>query len=129
MSITSVGNIYYVDQKKDCKFNLRWQEKALEKAGNAYLLIILTSKRVNQLKKGVRPLIKVREDEPLHLIALKEIAMGKIVPTNNQITHKRKEPTDKSAQSEDSHKARKTKVKKSKTDESLDEILYEEVAS
>ena len=55
--------------------NDKYLERALEKISDKRALIVLASKRAEQLAKGERPLIKT--DEPNHLdIALLEIAEG-----------------------------------------------------
>jgi DNA-directed RNA polymerase omega subunit len=53
---------------------------ALEKIKNKYLLTILVSRRVNQLKQGAKPLIQEADSLTPYNIALKEIVAGKITP-------------------------------------------------
>ena len=52
--------------------------QALEKVKNKYMLTILMSKRINQLKKGRRPLIAVDHAATFYEIALREIVEEKI---------------------------------------------------
>ena len=53
-------------------------EDCLEKVDNRFLLVMLASKRVKQLFKGARPLIDNRAMNKNVVVALREIAAGKI---------------------------------------------------
>jgi DNA-directed RNA polymerase subunit omega len=53
-------------------------EDCLEKVDNRFLLVMLASKRVKQLFKGARPLIDNRATNKNVVVALREIAAGKI---------------------------------------------------
>lgn len=53
-------------------------EDCLEKVDNRFLLVMLASKRVKQLYKGVKPLIENKADNKNVVLALREIAAGKI---------------------------------------------------
>jgi DNA-directed RNA polymerase subunit omega len=52
-------------------------EKALDKASNRYLLVVLAAKRARQLNRGATPQIETRQRKPTSM-ALEEIAQGKI---------------------------------------------------
>jgi DNA-directed RNA polymerase omega subunit len=56
------------------------EEKALDKIGNRYSLVMLIAKRINQLKKGAKPRVRIKNGESFYIIAVKEMAAGKIVP-------------------------------------------------
>lgn len=60
------------------------ETQALEKIENKYLLTILISKRVNQLKQGVRPLIEEVNGLTPYDIALREVVDGKVTPEHSQ---------------------------------------------
>ncbi len=53
-------------------------EDCLEKVDNRFLLVMLASKRVKQLYKGARPLIENKGDNKNVVLALREIAVGKV---------------------------------------------------
>jgi DNA-directed RNA polymerase subunit omega len=53
-------------------------EDCLEKVDNRFLLVMLSSKRVKQLYKGAKPLIDNKSDNKNVVVALREIAAGKI---------------------------------------------------
>ena len=53
-------------------------EDCLEKVDNRFLLVMLASKRVKQLFKGVKPLIDNRAANKNVVVSLREIAAGKI---------------------------------------------------
>ncbi|HEX8960850.1 MAG TPA: DNA-directed RNA polymerase subunit omega [Geobacteraceae bacterium] len=53
-------------------------EDCLEKVDNRFLLVMLASKRVKQLYKGARPLIENKGDNKNVVLALREIAIGKV---------------------------------------------------
>jgi len=53
-------------------------EDCLEKVDNRFLLVMLASKRVKQLFKGVKPLIDNRGANKNVVVSLREIAAGKI---------------------------------------------------
>jgi DNA-directed RNA polymerase subunit omega len=52
-------------------------EKALDKASNRYLLVVLAAKRARQLNRGAAPHIETRHRKPTSM-ALEEIAQGKV---------------------------------------------------
>ncbi|HPX61249.1 MAG TPA: DNA-directed RNA polymerase subunit omega [Deltaproteobacteria bacterium] len=52
-------------------------EDCLDKVENRFLLVMLASKRVKQLFKGVSPLIESRNNRQV-VTALREIAAGKV---------------------------------------------------
>lgn len=52
-------------------------EKALDKASNRYLLVVLAAKRARQLNRGATPQLDSKHKKPTS-IALEEIAQGKI---------------------------------------------------
>ncbi len=53
-------------------------EDCLEKVENRFLLVMMAAKRVKQLYKGARPLIENRADNKNVVLALREIAAGKM---------------------------------------------------
>jgi DNA-directed RNA polymerase subunit omega len=53
-------------------------EDCLEKVDNRFLLVMLASKRVKQLFKGHRSQIENRGDNKNVVLALREIAAGKV---------------------------------------------------
>ena len=53
-------------------------EDCLEKVDNRFLLVMLASKRVKQLYKGTKPLIENKADNKNVVLALREIAAGKV---------------------------------------------------
>jgi DNA-directed RNA polymerase subunit omega len=57
------------------------EKNALEKAGNRYLLAVLLADRTRQLKLGAKPLVEVNNGDLPYVIALREIAEGKIDQT------------------------------------------------
>ena len=54
-------------------------EDCLEKVSSRFALVMLASKRAKQLLKGAKPLIE--SDNREIVIALREIAAGKVRPT------------------------------------------------
>jgi len=52
-------------------------EDCLDKVENRFLLVMLASKRVKQLYKGVKPLVESRNNRQV-VTALREIAAGKV---------------------------------------------------
>jgi len=59
--------------------NISYLEKAKNRISNTPLLINMVSRRVKQLNRGQRPLIKPDHNQQSHLdVALKEIAEGKL---------------------------------------------------
>jgi DNA-directed RNA polymerase subunit omega len=56
-------------------------EDCLEKIDNRFNLVLLASKRARQLAMGANPLVPIGKDKHT-VIALREIAAGKITPTN-----------------------------------------------
>ncbi len=59
-------------------------EDCLEQVPNRYKLTILAFKRVKQLIKGATPLVDT-EGNKLTVVALKEIAAGKVTPVEPEI--------------------------------------------
>jgi DNA-directed RNA polymerase subunit omega len=53
-------------------------EDCLDKVENRFLLVMLAAKRVKQLYKGARPLIENKSDNKNVVLALREIAAGKM---------------------------------------------------
>jgi DNA-directed RNA polymerase subunit omega len=53
-------------------------EDCLEKVDNRFLLVMLSSKRVKQLYKGARPVIENKSGNKNVVLALREIASGKV---------------------------------------------------
>ena len=53
-------------------------EDCLEKVDNRFLLVMLAAKRVKQLYKGARNLIDNKADNKNVVVALREIAAGKV---------------------------------------------------
>ncbi len=53
-------------------------EDCLEKVNNRFLLVMLASKRVKQLYKGSKPLIDAKVGNKNVVVALREIAAGKV---------------------------------------------------
>jgi DNA-directed RNA polymerase subunit omega len=53
-------------------------EDCLEKVENRFLLVMLGAKRVKQLFKGSKPLIENKGNNKNVVIALREIAAGKL---------------------------------------------------
>ncbi len=58
-------------------------EDCLKKVPNQFELVILTMKRTKQLLKGARPLVK--SDNREVIIALREIAAGKVRKTSKEL--------------------------------------------
>jgi DNA-directed RNA polymerase subunit K/omega len=80
--------LFYKALKRHFHLAKRWEELmphknlrtlALDRIKNRYLLTTLIFKRVNQLKKGAKPLIEADGLTPYD-IALKEIVEGKVTP-------------------------------------------------
>lgn len=61
-------------------------EDCLEKVDNRFLLVMLSAKRVKQLYKGARPLIENRGGNKNVVLALREIAAGRV---NYEIQNRR----------------------------------------
>lgn len=61
-------------------------EDCLEKVDNRFLLVMLAAKRVKQLYKGSRPLIENKSSNKNVVLALREIAAGKV---NYELTARR----------------------------------------
>jgi len=61
-------------------------EDCLERVDNRFLLVMLASKRVKQLYKGARPLIENKSANKNVVLALREIAAGKV---NYELTARR----------------------------------------
>jgi len=57
-------------------------EDCLEKVENRFELVMLASKRTKQLLKGSAPLVK--SDNKDGVIALREIAAGKVTPVDTK---------------------------------------------
>ncbi|MBP1752575.1 MAG: rpoZ [Geobacteraceae bacterium] len=53
-------------------------EDCLEKVENRFLLVMLAAKRVKQLYKGSKPVIENKSGNKNVVIALREIASGKL---------------------------------------------------
>lgn len=53
-------------------------EDCLKKVDNRFLLVMLATKRVKQLYKGSRPLIENKGGNKNVVLALREIAAGKV---------------------------------------------------
>jgi DNA-directed RNA polymerase subunit omega len=53
-------------------------EDCLKKVNNRFLLVMLASRRVKQLYKGSKPVIENKSDNKNVVLALREIAAGKI---------------------------------------------------
>lgn len=53
-------------------------EDCLEKVDNRFLLVMLASKRVKQLHKGSKPLIENKAANKEVVVALREIASGRV---------------------------------------------------
>ena len=53
-------------------------EDCLEKVDNRFLLVMLSAKRVKQLYKGARPLIENKSGNKNVVLALREIAAGRV---------------------------------------------------
>nr|VFJ48149.1 MAG: DNA-directed RNA polymerase, omega subunit [Candidatus Kentron sp. DK]VFJ53126.1 MAG: DNA-directed RNA polymerase, omega subunit [Candidatus Kentron sp. DK] len=77
-------------------------EDCLEKTANRFELVLLASKRARQLARGALPLVDEEDDKPT-VLALREIAAGKIFPSllNEE---------DEDSQFEDSHFYTKTEM-------------------
>lgn len=65
-------------------------EDCLEKVPNRYELVYLAIKRAKQLLEGSKPLIENKDKNKEIVVALREIAAGKIQPlrTTEKITQK-----------------------------------------
>jgi DNA-directed RNA polymerase omega subunit len=72
--------------------NFELEKNALEKAGNRYLLTVLLANRTRQLKLGAKPLVEIGNGDSFHVIALKEIAAGKIDQTKRMFPQDLDEP-------------------------------------
>jgi len=65
--------------KGDLIMNVSYLDKAKARISNTPLLINMVSRRVRQLNRGQRPLVKPDHNQQSHLdIALKEIGEGKL---------------------------------------------------
>jgi DNA-directed RNA polymerase subunit omega len=53
-------------------------EDCLDKVDNRFLLVMLSAKRVKQLYKGARPLIENKSGNKNVVLALREIAAGRV---------------------------------------------------
>lgn len=53
-------------------------EDCLEMVDNRFLLVMLSAKRVKQLYKGARPLIENKSSNKNVVLALREIAAGRV---------------------------------------------------
>ncbi len=53
-------------------------EDCLEKVENRFLLVMLAAKRVKQMYKGSKPLVESRSENKEVVMALREIASGKL---------------------------------------------------
>jgi len=53
-------------------------EDCLEQVNNRFLLVMLASRRVKQLYKGAKPVIKNASANKQVVLALREIAAGKV---------------------------------------------------
>jgi DNA-directed RNA polymerase subunit omega len=53
-------------------------EDCLKQVNNRFLLVMLASRRVKQLYKGSKPVIENKSDNKNVVLALREIAAGKI---------------------------------------------------
>jgi DNA-directed RNA polymerase subunit omega len=53
-------------------------EDCLENVDNRFLLVMLAAKRVKQLYKGAKPLIENKSENKNVVLALREIAAGKV---------------------------------------------------
>lgn len=56
-------------------------EDCLKYVDNRFNLVLLASKRARQLAMGANPLLPVEKDKPT-VVALREIAEGKVTPEN-----------------------------------------------
>jgi len=56
-------------------------EDCLDNLDNRFNLVLLASKRARQLSLGAEPLVEPENDKPT-VVALREIAEGKISPAN-----------------------------------------------
>lgn len=61
-------------------------EDCLKHVDNRFNLVLLASKRARQLALGATPLVPVEKDKPT-VVALREIAEGKITPENFEKIH------------------------------------------
>jgi DNA-directed RNA polymerase omega subunit len=57
------------------------EAEALKKVGSRFQFTVLLSDRTRQLKLGAKPLIEIENGDSFYVIALKEIAAGKIDQT------------------------------------------------
>ena len=64
-------------------------EDCLKKVDNRFALIHLAAKRVRQLRKGAQPLIQAKNKDVV--IALREIAAGKVYPVSKEEMEKLKQ--------------------------------------
>jgi len=55
-------------------------EDCLEKVSNHFALVVIASKRTKQLLKGSQPLIENKSNNKEAVVALREIAEGKVTP-------------------------------------------------
>ena len=58
-------------------------EDCLEHVENRFALVNMVIKRVKQLKEGAEPLVNAPDNKEI-VIALREIAAGKVLPTYNE---------------------------------------------
>jgi DNA-directed RNA polymerase subunit omega len=61
-------------------------EDCLKHVDNRFNLVLLASKRARQLALGATPLVPAERDKPC-VIALREIAEGKVTPENFEKIH------------------------------------------
>ena len=64
-------------------------EDCLKNIDNRFNLVLIASKRARELSKGAAPLVPEENDKPT-LVALREIAAGKITQTSNDKIFSRK---------------------------------------
>lgn len=59
-------------------------EKELKKIPNKYILVKVASERASQLLAGIEPLIENKDNNKEIIVALREIAEGKVLPKKHE---------------------------------------------
>ncbi len=63
-------------------------EDCLERVENRFALVMLSVKRVRELKKGSEPLVRSKNKE--HVTSLREIAAGRVIMDTSEPSRRRR---------------------------------------